>query len=435
MKATFDRKRLLQALQVLNGCTASRGMRPILQCVRMSASLANAHLTTTDLEKTGEAIVAAETVEIDGTIVVPIAPFVAALKSSKVPSVTVESDGTCATVTCGPCVSRIAGEPVADFPEQSASDVSERASRYVMGRAGWRMMHAATAFAASRELGRYGIDGVNVEVNQTRVRMTTTDGRRLARADLLLLAACGEDVHGIIPLSAATTFAAMVDASDDATMRLAMETRPKVYASRAESLAVKVDRSSRIHRRERRRSGRRGARETLPDAARRSRDPRVGPSPSSREFAQRKLFRPPEVVRPTPGAISLLGFSSGRGSRRRGDGRSRRETSRNGVDGRLERVGVGRRDAVVDAILDRRVERRERSLEVVDLRHERCSDLGELPTDGLELAYPVLDVRHARRIVAVVTGRTTSPPTPCSRCGRPRAAPRGTRRRRWRRRA
>jgi DNA polymerase-3 subunit beta len=128
------------------------------------------------------------------------------LREAQGETVDLSTDGNVALLRSGRGQFRLSGENPADFPEVAVGDAEQFVE---LPAALFRELAERTEFAASRELGRYAIDGLLVELDGTTIRMVSTDGRRLALAEATLekpAGTPGTNVKEIVPLKGVTHF-------------------------------------------------------------------------------------------------------------------------------------------------------------------------------------------------------------------------------------
>ena len=203
MKARCDRKALLEVVSVVGGATATRGTRPILQQVLMKAEGSDLELLATDLEVALRCRHRPILIEEPGSVALPAATLANILREAQGETIDLSTDGTVGLLRSGRSQFRLSGENAADFPEVA---VGEAESFVELAAPLFRGLAERTVFAASRELGRYAIDGILVEVDGTTVRMVSTDGRRLSLAEATLEKPSPIAVKEIVPLKGVMHF-------------------------------------------------------------------------------------------------------------------------------------------------------------------------------------------------------------------------------------
>lgn len=203
MKLRFNRQEVADALSAISSVAVSRTPKEILKCVRIEAHSDVLLLSATDLEisircaitqveveQPGETLVVAETFSrivrecTDEVLNVEAAPHLLHVRGSG-------SHFQIVTQDAGefPAIPSMEGEP--DFSIEHS-----RLSRLI----------DLTVFAAARESTRYAINGVLWEVNDARLTLAATDGRRLAVAHGTLSNKPASIPQAIVPTKALTLF-------------------------------------------------------------------------------------------------------------------------------------------------------------------------------------------------------------------------------------
>ncbi len=189
MKVLCNREKLREGLAVANGVIPAKSTKPVLENVCLVATDAGLELLGTDLEVSLRYTIADVEVSEPGTAVIPARVALDFIRDLSSETVTMElgddenitiqgGDDSCELVTVDPD----------EYPVISRFDVEGSFS--VQGGNLTRLV-GQTAFAAAREGGRYAMHGILIEVDQGRLRMVATDGRRLAVTSTVL--DCPED--------------------------------------------------------------------------------------------------------------------------------------------------------------------------------------------------------------------------------------------------
>ena len=98
---------------------------------------------------------------------------------------------------------RLSGEHPEDFPEIPSTDEVDFVE---IPAKVFKELAERTEFAASRELGRYAINGILVELEGKSIRFVATDGRRLAMTNASLEKEVAAGGREILPLKGVTQF-------------------------------------------------------------------------------------------------------------------------------------------------------------------------------------------------------------------------------------
>ena len=169
MRVRCDRKALLDDASLVAGVTPSRSTRPILQHVLLDATEGGLELLASDLELAIRVQHPAEACEELGSIALPGRKLLEILRESRGTTVDLSTDGPLAILRTTNGQFRLAGESPDDFPEVPTAKEAE----FLEVPAGlFRDLAERTEFAASRELGRYAINGILIEVVSGKVFFT-----------------------------------------------------------------------------------------------------------------------------------------------------------------------------------------------------------------------------------------------------------------------
>lgn len=203
MQVIANRQALSEAVALAGSVVAARTPKPVLQCVKLSATAEGLLLSATDLEigvryavqqvevgKTGEAIARAQKLE----------QIVRELPDE---TLQVEADaGHCHVRGQNSHFELSIGAEPRDFPPVAAfegpADVEVEAGVL-------RRLIEQTLYAAARESTRYAINGVLWETKGRKLVLVATDGRRLAKAAGPVTKMEGEEASRIVPTRAMHT--------------------------------------------------------------------------------------------------------------------------------------------------------------------------------------------------------------------------------------
>ena len=180
MKATCERDKFLHAFQMAASVAPSRSPKPILQNVKLEATMEGAILMGTDLEVGVRVEVPGISVESPGSVVLPRDRFGKILSESSDEKLDLESDGGKVLVRGQRSQFQLPSENPDEFPsvvafaEEKYHEMPARFFREVIRR---------TVFATDNESSRYALGGVLVELTENGLTAVATDGRRLARQE------------------------------------------------------------------------------------------------------------------------------------------------------------------------------------------------------------------------------------------------------------
>jgi DNA polymerase-3 subunit beta len=210
MRVICDRGALVEALNLAGAVVVSRTPKPVLLCVKLSATEDGAlTLAATDLEIALH--LSAEQVEVQeaGEAVIPADKLIAIVRESVDPTVTIEADSEAAHLRGQDSHFKIFGHPAEEFPPvekfEGEGDFQIEAGKL-------EELIRKTIFATARETSRYAINGVLLERDDKKLTMVATDGRRLALASGSCTEGSGEAGPGsIIPTKALNLLLRLLD--------------------------------------------------------------------------------------------------------------------------------------------------------------------------------------------------------------------------------
>jgi DNA polymerase-3 subunit beta len=189
MKVICDREKLRDGLAVVNNVIPGKSTKPILETVCLVATNDALELVGTDLECSMRYKIDDVQVTEPGPAVVPARvtlDFVRDLSGEKVSLSTSES--TC-TISSGDDACDLVTMDPDEFPV--ISRFADGDTITIQG-GNFAKLVNRTAFAAAREPGRYAMHGVLVEIDDGRLRLVATDGRRLALSAIAVEARTAE---------------------------------------------------------------------------------------------------------------------------------------------------------------------------------------------------------------------------------------------------
>jgi len=180
MKVLCDREKLREGLAIVNNVIPARSTKPVLETVRFVATDSALELVGTDLEVSVRYVINDVKVADPGVTVIPARvalDFIRDLASETISFHT--EDGNC-TITGGADSCELVTMDADEYPVTPIFDDSDTLS--IQGGTFMRLVNQ-TAFAAAREAGRYAMHGVLITLENGRLQMVATDGRRLALSD------------------------------------------------------------------------------------------------------------------------------------------------------------------------------------------------------------------------------------------------------------
>ena len=202
MKIKMNREKLGAALQAVGNIVPTRHMRPILQNFKLEPvegkGPVELELSATDLEVGIRCRMLPDTVESPKAIVLPVQVLIGIVRESRGEEISIEVDGSEATVEVGGGRFSLVLACEEDYPEVPRfSDAKEEILSMPVGELVTLIQR--TVFAVATEPGRYAINGVLLQVQGKDINMVATDGRRLAHARRKLEKASKIETSVIVP--------------------------------------------------------------------------------------------------------------------------------------------------------------------------------------------------------------------------------------------
>ena len=174
MEITFDRSQMLKAVNMARTFAGSSPVVKVLQSALLSAESGRVRLTTTDLSLFCQVDLDARTPE-PGTAAVPVRTLGNVLKTLPQSRVSLRKDGDDVCLAAGSSEVRITGHEVEEYPDIESPD--ERLAAVPLSAS----LVNKVAYAVSNDETRYTLNGVNIEVGGAGLKLSATDGHRLAR--------------------------------------------------------------------------------------------------------------------------------------------------------------------------------------------------------------------------------------------------------------
>ncbi|MBN1489367.1 MAG: DNA polymerase III subunit beta [Phycisphaerae bacterium] len=199
MLAIANRNALSEAIAVAGSVVASRTPKPILQCVKISATGSELLLTATDLEIGMRYVVRQVEVSEPGEVVVPADKFSQIVRESTDETLELNADADRCHIRGRDSHFQVFAQDPKDFPPvaelEGQADIEVEAAVL-------RKLIERTSYAAARENTRYAINGVLWERKGQTLVLVATDGRRLAWASGAVKKAAGSETSRIVPIKA-----------------------------------------------------------------------------------------------------------------------------------------------------------------------------------------------------------------------------------------
>lgn len=199
MNVLCNRPALQEALALVGAVAATRTPKPILQCLRLTATKEVLTLEGTDLEVSIRFTLPQVEVKEAGAALVPADRLAAIVRDSPDETLTLEViEGAC-HIRGADSHFQIYGQDPKEFPPVPRF---EGEPDFTVKTAVLRELIEKTRYAAARENTRYAINGVLWERRAKKLHLVSTDGRRLAQAIGPLDKAAGAEAAVIVPLKA-----------------------------------------------------------------------------------------------------------------------------------------------------------------------------------------------------------------------------------------
>lgn len=181
MKAVFDRQSLLHAVQIASSIIPARTPKVILQNVLLSVSKKQAVVKSTDLESAGITMeVRGVQIEEPGDILLPTGRANNILKECQADELKIEGNEDGTTIQAQFSEFELPGEDAEQYPTVKGFE-AEKYHSIPSGKL--KEMIKRTLFAAATESARYALTGVLWELNDDKVRLVATCGKRMAVID------------------------------------------------------------------------------------------------------------------------------------------------------------------------------------------------------------------------------------------------------------
>ncbi len=178
MKATFDREGLLAAFQIVSTVAPARSPKAILQNVKLAVGKERVEVMATDLEVVGVRMeVRGVQVDQPGEALLPTGRLTSILREVTDQEIVIEATKEASLLRGTHSEFELPGDDPAQYPEVPNF---EGANYHQVQANLLKEMITRTAFAAAQENARYALTGVLWELDEEKVRLIATDGRRLA---------------------------------------------------------------------------------------------------------------------------------------------------------------------------------------------------------------------------------------------------------------
>src|SRR4051812_37607873 len=210
MKVICNRGALLEALSVAGNVVATRTPKPVLQCVKLTATDDKLTIAATDLEVAIRFSDSQVQIEQPGETLLPADKFRDIVRESLDDTLSIEVTGDNANIKGHDSHFKIFTQKVSDFPP--VPDFEGEADFEIPGGI-LKQLIGQTLFAAAKESSRYAYNGVLVVAKGKKIHLVSTDGRRLAMAkgDLTTDRMGKDGKRGIVPSKALQLLDKLID--------------------------------------------------------------------------------------------------------------------------------------------------------------------------------------------------------------------------------
>jgi DNA polymerase-3 subunit beta len=198
MKATCHREGLLAACQLVSVAVPSRDVKPVLKNIKAVVDADRCTLVATDTEVGVRMEIRGVKSEESGEALLPASRVVSILREATDEELTIEAGPDACFLRGSLNEFEMPGEDPAIFPDFPAF-AEEKHHELTAGVL--KEMIRRTIFSVATEATRYGATtGVLWELDDSKVRLVATDGRRLALADGTGIAHAGHSTKGQMPV-------------------------------------------------------------------------------------------------------------------------------------------------------------------------------------------------------------------------------------------
>jgi len=212
MEFRADRKRLHEALQVVGGVAMLRTLKDVLQNIHLEAKDNTLTLKATDYEVGIQVRVTDVAVKKEGAVLLPSAQIVGIFREVSDSEVAFSASENQCLISAGRSRFRVVlydpdlfpGLP--EFPARIATKTK---------REDLLKMIQTVAFASADERTRYAFDGIKLLIQDDRIKMVSTDGKRLGYYWMPIEAEKGAEVDALLPARAMSHFIKALGTKDE----------------------------------------------------------------------------------------------------------------------------------------------------------------------------------------------------------------------------
>jgi DNA polymerase-3 subunit beta len=208
MKAIIQRAELVTLIGRLQSIVPTKPIMPVISNILLEAYDNQIVLTATDLTVSMRTTSPAKILE-EGSITLPAKRFFQLIREITVPEITLESktDGII-IITAGTSHFRLHGMDKSEFP--TFPDLSIAQSFTIHSKT-LKDLFAKTSFACARDDGRQVLNGVYFEIENEKITLVATDGKRLAKTYNSIEFHTTEKISMTVPLKAIEEMTKLLD--------------------------------------------------------------------------------------------------------------------------------------------------------------------------------------------------------------------------------
>jgi len=197
MKIEIAKNVLLSGIQKVQNVISPRATLPILSNILMDAQQNKLKLTATDLD-IGISCVIPVNIQESGIITIPAKRFGDIIKELPDDNISINAKkNNLVTIETKSCQFKIMGLPYEDFPKlpEFKEGGVIKIEQPIL-----KEMLSLTSFAVSLDETRYILNGILFKINQDKLTLVATDGKRLAVIERRLTQNTEKTLHIIVPL-------------------------------------------------------------------------------------------------------------------------------------------------------------------------------------------------------------------------------------------
>jgi len=177
MKIKTPQENLVKGIQTVQNVIPTRSTLPILSNILIETQKDSIKLTATDLDTAISCIIPVSVVQ-EGSITVPSKRFGDIIKELPEEEITISArKNNIVTIDCKKAFFKVMGLPKEDFPKVPAIKDKETIK---IDQGVLKNMLNMTSFAISHDETRYILNGILFDINNSKIKLVATDGRRLA---------------------------------------------------------------------------------------------------------------------------------------------------------------------------------------------------------------------------------------------------------------